>query len=243
MSVVALVTGAAGGIGRATALRFAEAGAQVMLTDVQAEGLAETAGMIAATGGEAKTHLCDISTEDGVAGLMQATLAAYGRLDWAFNNAGIIGPLAGIDRTDPVDFDRVMAVNVRSIYLCMKAELEIMGPHGRGAIVNNASAVALKVTAGPFAYTASKHAVKGMTEHAAHEWAPSGIRINAVAPGAIVTPMTLAMRAVEDRPSPQPNKRRAAASEVAEGVYWLCSDAASNVIGHMLVIDGGWTIG
>ena len=243
MAKVALVTGAAGGIGRATALRFAREGVRLFLSDIQAEPLAETAEMIRQAGGEAAHHTSDISTEEGVAGLMEGLLAHFGRLDWAVNNAGIIQPMGGVADTDVAGFDRAMAVNVRSVFLCMKAELAIMGPQGSGAIVNTASAVVFRATAGPFAYTATKFAVKGMTEHAAHEWAASGIRINAVAPGAIVTPMTLALPEIQARPSPQPNKRRADPSEVAEGIYWLCSDAASNVIGHTLVIDGGWTIG
>jgi len=239
---VSLVTGAAGGIGRATAIRFAQAGAKVMIADLNGEGLTETAALISAEGGDVQQHVCDVSSEEGVAGLMQATLDAYGTIDWAFNNAGIIGPLKGIADTTIEEFDRVIAVNLRSIFLCMKAELAIMGPNGSGSIVNTSSETALKGNAGPGAYTVSKHGVRGITEHAAYEWAPSGIRINAVAPGAIVTPMTLGMRAIKERPSPQPNGRRGEASEIAEGVYWLCSDAASNVIGHLLVIDGGWAL-
>jgi NAD(P)-dependent dehydrogenase (short-subunit alcohol dehydrogenase family) len=238
----ALVTGAAGGIGRATALRFAEAGAQVMVCDVNAEGGEETVAMIAATGGTARFHCADVSQERDVASLIDATVAAFGGIDWAFNNAGIIGPLAGVAETSAEEFDRVIAVNLRSVFLCMKAELAVMTAQGSGAIVNTASETVLKGNAGPGAYTASKRGVQGLTEHAALEYAKIGIRINSVAPGAIVTPMTLAMRAKAERPSPQPNGRRGEAGEIAEAVYWLCSDAASNVIGHMLVVDGGWAI-
>lgn len=242
MSKSAVVTGAAGGIGRATAIRFAQAGARVMVSDVNAEGGEETVAMIASEGGEAHFHRADVSCEADVEQLIAATVAAFGGLDWAFNNAGIIGPLGGIADCPIEDFDRVIAVNLRSIFLCMKAELAIMGPKGVGSIVNTASETVLKGNAGPAAYTASKRGVQGLTEHAALEWAQSGIRINSVAPGAIVTPMTLAMRAKNERPSPQPNGRRGEAHEIAEAVYWLCSGAASNVIGHMLVVDGGWAI-
>ena len=242
MTRAAVVTGAAGGIGRATAIRFAQAGARVMVSDVNVEGGEETVAMIAAEGGVAHFHRADVSREADVEQLMAATVAAFGGLDWAFNNAGIIGPLGGIADCPTEEFDRVVAVNLRSIFLCMKAELAIMGSKGAGSIVNTASETVLKGNAGPAAYTASKRGVQGLTEHAALEWAQSGVRINSVAPGAIVTPMTLAMRAAKDRPSPQPNGRRGEAHEIAEAVYWLCSDAASNVIGHMLVVDGGWAI-
>ncbi|EQA96592.1 SDR family NAD(P)-dependent oxidoreductase [Sphingobium baderi] len=242
MSKVALVTGAAGGIGRATAIRFAQAGANVMVSDVNMEGLEETVSIIAGQGGAARLHRADVSQEADVSALVEATVAAFGGLDWAFNNAGIIGPLTGLADTSIEDFDRVIAVNLRSIFLCMKAELAVMGPKGSGSIVNTASETVLKGNAGPAAYTASKRGVQGLTEHCALEWAASGIRINSVAPGAIVTPMTLAMRAQKERPSPQPNGRRGEAHEIAEAVYWLCSDASSNVIGHMLVVDGGWAI-
>lgn len=242
MNKIAVVTGAAGGIGRATAIRFAQAGAQVMVSDVNVEGGEETVALIAGQGGVARFQRADVSREDDVARLMEATLAAFGGLDWAFNNAGIIGTLGGIGDCSIEDFDRVVAVNLRSIFLCMKAELAIMGPKGAGSIVNTASETVLKGNAGPAAYTASKRGVQGLTEHAALEWARSGIRINSVAPGAIVTPMTLAMRAIKERPSPQPNGRRGEASEIAEAVYWLCSDASSNVIGHMLAVDGGWAV-
>lgn len=242
MSRAAVVTGAAGGIGRATAIRFAQAGARVMVSDVNVEGGEETVALIAAAGGQARFQRADVSCEDDVQALMEATLSAFGGLDWAFNNAGIIGALGGIGDCSIADFDRVVAVNLRSVFLCMKAELAIMGPRGAGSIVNTASETVLKGNAGPAAYTASKRGVQGLTEHAALEWARSGIRINSVAPGAIVTPMTLAMRAAQERPSPQPNGRRGEASEIAEAVYWLCSDASSNVIGHMLAVDGGWAI-
>lgn len=240
--IAALATGAAGGIGRATALRFAAAGASVMVCDIDVEGGEETAALVAAAGGTACFHRADVSDESEVAGLIDATVAAFGRLDWAFNNAGIIGPLTGVADTSAEAFDRVVAVNLRSVFLCMRAELAVMRSQGTGSIVNTASETVLKGNAGPAAYTASKRGVQGLTEHAALEFATSGIRINSVAPGAIVTPMTLAMRAKSERPSRQPNGRRGEASEIADAVYWLCSDAASNVIGHMLVVDGGWAI-
>ncbi len=242
MNRSALVTGAAGGIGRATAIRLAREGASVMVSDVNADGGEETVAMIAAAGGTARFHRADVSDADQVAALVDATVAAFGGLDWAFNNAGIVGPLAGLGDTMIEDFDRVIAVNLRSVFLCMKAELAVMLPAGSGAIVNTASETVLKGNAGPAAYTASKRGVQGLTEHAAFEHARSGVRINSVAPGAIVTPMTLAMRAKQERPSPQPNGRRGEPEEIAEAVLWLLSEASSNVIGHMLVVDGGWAV-
>lgn len=242
MTRVALVTGAAGGIGRAAAIRLAQAGAKVMVSDINAAGCEDTVAMILRDGGDATFRQADVSDEGDVSALIDATVRDCGGLDWAFNNAGIIGPLSGVPDTEIPDFDKVVAVNLRSVFLCMKAELAFMGPRGSGAIVNTASETVLKGNAGPAAYTASKRGVQGLTEHAALEFAASGVRINSVAPGAIVTPLTLAMRAKQERPSPQPNGRRGSAEEIAEAVYWLMSDASSNVIGHMLAVDGGWAV-
>jgi NAD(P)-dependent dehydrogenase (short-subunit alcohol dehydrogenase family) len=251
MTISALVTGAAGGIGRATALRFAAAGASVMVCDVNADGGHETVALIAAAGGEAFFHQSDVSRVDEVDALIAETVQACGGLDWAFNNAGILGPLAGITGTEPADFDHVIAVNLRSVYLCMRAQLAVMLPKGRGAIVNTASEAVIKGSAGPAAYTAAKRGVQGLTEQAAFEHARSGVRINSVAPGSIMTPMTrtameqiAAAKGGEASASDgaQPNGRMGDPSEIAEAVYWLCSDAASNVVGHMLVVDGGWAI-
>lgn len=242
MTKAALVTGAAGGIGRATAIRLARAGAQVMICDLNEEGCRETAELIKAEGGNAHYVIADVSDEAQVQAMVDATVRNLGGLDWAFNNAGIIGPLEGVPGTTAAEFDRVIAINLRSVFLCMQAELAVMATRGAGAIVNTASETVLKGNAGPAAYTASKRGVQGLTEHAALEFATSGIRINSVAPGAIVTPLTLAMRARRERPSPQPNGRRGEAEEIAEAVYWLLSDAASNVIGHMLAVDGGWAV-
>lgn len=237
----ALVTGAAGGIGRATALRFAKGGASVMVSDVDTVGGEETVRMIEAAGGTAAFLRADVRQEADVAALVEGTVARFGSLNWAFNNAGILGPLGGIGDCSAEAFDRVVAINLRSVFLCLKAELEVMARQGRGAIVNTVSEAVIKGNAGPIAYTAAKRGVQGLTESAAIEFAPQGIRVNSVAPGAIVTPMTSGL-GDPNRPSPQANGRRGQPEEIAEAVHWLCSDAASNVVGHMLVVDGGWAI-
>ena len=243
---VALVTGAAAGIGRAGALAFAREGARVVVSDVGVEGGQETVVMVRAAGGDATFVRADVSVGEDAAALVRSAVEAYGRLDCAHNNAGVLGPL-GLPHEYPEDgWERVLAVNLTGVWLCMKHELRQMLLQGGGAIVNTASIAGL--TGAPFApaYAASKHGVVGLTKSAALAYAQSGIRINAVCPGYVRTAMTDGI--LEQRPesearwlAEEPIGRLAAPEEIAETVVWLCSDAASFVTGAALPVDGGYT--
>jgi NAD(P)-dependent dehydrogenase (short-subunit alcohol dehydrogenase family) len=241
-----LVTGGAGGIGRAAALAFARAGARVAVSDVNAAGGEETAGLITQAGGEAIFVKADVSREAEVEALVTKTVIAFGRLDCAFNNAGIEEESKPLADCDEALFDRIMAVNVKGAWLCMKHEIRQMLKQGGGAIVNTASVAGLVGAPLQPAYAASKHAVVGMTRTAAAEYGKAGIRINSVCPGVIRTPML--ERALEREPRREkgivkvhPIGRIGEAEEIAGAVLWLCSDAASFVIGHQLAVDGGLT--
>jgi NAD(P)-dependent dehydrogenase (short-subunit alcohol dehydrogenase family) len=241
---VALVTGAGSGIGRAAALAFAEAGARVVAADVDEAGGAATAAQITEAGGDGVFVRADVAVAGDVAGLVAAAVARYGRLDCAHNNAGIAGG-GGLTGDTPDDvWERVLRVNLTGVFLCLKAELAQMLRQGGGAIVNTASVAGLVGGAGS-AYVASKHGVVGLTKNAALEYAPQGIRVNAVCPGVITTPMV--ERALAARPgleeawrAAEPVGRFGDPGEVAAAVVWLCSDAASFVTGVALPVDGGW---
>jgi NAD(P)-dependent dehydrogenase (short-subunit alcohol dehydrogenase family) len=241
---VALITGAASGIGRAAASAFAAQGAAVVVADIDEAGGAEAAEAICGTGGRAVYRRVDVSDPADIEALVAATVERFGRLDFAVNNAGIGG--SGIeDPWDPENFDRIMAVNARSIFHCMRHETAQMLRQGGGAIVNSASVAGL-VGVGSFAYSASKHAVVGLTRTAAIFYARQGIRINAIAPSAIDTPMV--QRALqldgaggEALRSMNPNGRIGRPEEAADAIVWLCSDAAGMINGHVLPIDGGFT--
>lgn len=241
-----LVTGGAGGIGRAAALAFAQAGARVAVSDVNAAGGEETVGLITQAGGEAIFVKADVSREAEVEALVAKTVAAFGRLDCAFNNAGIEEESKPLADCDEALFDRIMAVNVKGAWLCMKHEIRQMLKQGGGAIVNTASVAGLVGAPLQPAYAASKHAVVGMTKTAAAEYGKAGIRINSVCPGVIRTPML--ERAIEREPRREKNivkvhpiGRIGEADEIAGAVLWLGSDAASFVTGHQLAVDGGLT--
>ena len=241
-----LVTGGAGGIGRAAALAFAQAGARVAVSDVNAAGGEETVGLITQAGGEAIFVKADVSREAEVEALVAKTVAAFGRLDCAFNNAGIEEESKPLADCDEVLYERIMAVNVKGAWLCMKHEIRQMLKQGGGAIVNTASVAGLVGAPLQPAYAASKHAVVGMTKTAAAEYGKAGIRINSVCPGVIRTPML--ERAIEREPRREKNivkvhpiGRIGEADEIAGAVLWLGSDAASFVTGHQLAVDGGLT--
>jgi NAD(P)-dependent dehydrogenase (short-subunit alcohol dehydrogenase family) len=239
----ALVTGAGSGIGRASAVAFARSGAAVMASDVNEAGGAETVAMIEAAGGKARFQRCDVGNGDDIAALVDATVAAFGRLDCAFNNAGI-NSLAADEYEDAV-WERAIAVNLSGVMRCMREEARVMLPAGGGAIVNTASINGLVGNPAQPAYTAAKHGVVGLTRHAALRWAQQGIRVNAVCPGVIATAMTAPlvenadMRKVVE--SMTPMGRFGTPEDIAEAVVWLCSDAAGFVTGHPMVIDGGAT--
>jgi NAD(P)-dependent dehydrogenase (short-subunit alcohol dehydrogenase family) len=242
---ILLVTGASSGIGRATALAGAREGARIVAADLAAEGGAETVDMIKRQGGEATFVRTDVTRATEVEILIQAAVAAYGRIDCAHNNAGIEGELATTADYAEEDWDRVMAVNLKGVWLCMKYEIPQMLQQGGGSIVNTASLAGVVGARRMSAYVASKHGVAGLTKTAALEYARSGIRVNAVCPGFIHTAMVdrifLSRRPdIADRlAEAEPMGRLGQPEEVAEAVVWLCSDAASFVTGHTLTIDGG----
>jgi NAD(P)-dependent dehydrogenase (short-subunit alcohol dehydrogenase family) len=242
---VVLITGAGSGIGRATALAFAEAGAAVVVADIAAGAGAETVARIEAADGRARFEPVDVTQPESVQGMVERTVAAYGRLDCAFNNAGIeIENAPTADCPEDV-FDRTMDINVKGVWLCMKYQIRQMLAQGGGAIVNTASVAGLKAAPTFPAYAASKHAVVGLTKTAAVEYARAGIRINAVCPGVINTPMMASALALDPKrkkitEAMHPIGRVGEPGEVAQAVLWLCSDAASFIVGEMLQVDGGF---
>ena len=242
---VALITGAGSGIGRASALAFAREGAKVAVADIVVEGGEETVRMVKAAGGEAFFIKVDVANAADVEAMVNAVVDTYGRIDCAYNNAGIEGRLASTDEYPEDMFDKVIDINLTGVWLCMKYELPQMLKQGGGAIVNTASGAGLIGVAGMSAYVASKHGVVGLTKTAALEYAKSGIRVNAVCPGLIQTPMV--ERITADQPqlgealvAAEPVGRTGKPEEIAESVVWLSSDAASFVTGHAMSVDGGF---
>jgi NAD(P)-dependent dehydrogenase (short-subunit alcohol dehydrogenase family) len=243
---VAIVTGAASGIGRATAIAFAQAGARLSLSDLNEAGGAETLEAVRKAGVDGMFTRCDVAQEKDVDAMVAKTVERFGRLDCAYNNAGIENDPKPITEITPEVFDRVMSINVRGVYLCMKAEIAAMLRNKRGAIVNTASVAGLIGPAGLSPYVASKHAVVGLTKSASSEFASAGIRVNAVCPGLIRTPMldrleaNLGSDAFQAFVAATPIRRVADPAEVAAAVVWLCSDAASFVTGFPMAVDGGF---
>jgi len=243
---VALVTGAASGMGLVTARCFAEAGAAVVLADVNASAARSAADKLAAAGHRVLAVGCNVASESEVAAMVEKTVNAFGRLDAAFNNAGVQSPAVDTADASGEEFDRVIAINLRGVWNCMKHELRQMRGQGSGAIVNCSSIGGLIGLPGRAAYHAAKHGVLGLTKSAALEYASRGIRINAVCPGTIDTPMVSAMLAKEpdamkEIMRDQPIGRLGRPEEIASAVLWLCSPGAGFVIGHALAVDGGFT--
>ena len=243
---VALVTGAGSGIGRAAAELFAEQGAAIVAADVNETG-EETVATITAAGGRATFVRGDVSVESDVEAMVQAAESVYGGLDAAFNNAGIGGTHTAFEELDSDSWERMMAVNVRGVWLCTKHELAVMVPRERGTIVNTSSAAGLVGTPKTAPYTTAKHAVIGLTRTAAVEHARHGIRVNAIAPGMTRTAMIddileQSGADIDALSAAVPLGRFAEPREIAEAALWLTSSASSFVTGHVLAVDGGYTV-
>ena len=245
---VALVTGGGSGIGRATAIAFAREGARIAIADYVPEGGERVAKEISAAGGEAIFIHTDVAADAQVKAAVDRILKTWGRLDYAHNNAGIEGRMALTADCSEENFDRVIAINLKGVWLCMRHEIAQMLKQGGGAIVNTASVAGLVGFRGLVAYNASKGGVVMMTKTAALEYATRGIRVNAVCPGVIRTPMvarmldasTLETYTEKDLEMAEPVGRMGKPEEIAEAVVWLCSDASSFVTGLPMAVDGGW---
>jgi NAD(P)-dependent dehydrogenase (short-subunit alcohol dehydrogenase family) len=244
---VALVTGAAAGMGLATARAFAEAGAAVVLADFKEDAVKTVAAELAASGHKAIAVRCDVADDAQVEAMVDSTVTEFGRLDAAFNNAGVMAHITPTADSTREEWDRVIGVNLRGVWSCMKYELRQMERQGSGAIVNNASVGALTGNPGIGSYIASKHGVVGLTRTAALEYVRRGIRVNAVNPGLIDTQVARDVVAGSEAAYAEiaknvPIGRAGRPEEIASAVLWLCSSGASYVIGHALTVDGGMTV-
>jgi len=244
---VVVITGGASGIGRATALAFAREGAGVVIGDIDIAGAEKTVATIRDMGGKADCLRVDVARSDDVQALVIKAVGQSGGLDFAFNNAGLVGSVAGVVETTEEDWNRVVATNLTGVWLCMKYEIPEMLKRGRGAIVNNGSVTGLVGSPGVVGNVASKHGVSGLTKSAALQYATQGIRVNAVAPGLVRTPTADRLTALHPGAeaamlSAVPQGRWCEPEEVAEAVIFLCSERASHITGHVMPVDGGWTV-
>ncbi len=241
---VALVTGAASGIGRASALLFASEGARVVVADVDAVGGAKTCSLIEERGGEASFVRTDVTDDASVHAAVRITLDTYGSLDCAHNNAGTSGAAGRIHELELEGWERTLAINLTGVFLCMRHELSVMLERGGGAIVNTSSGAGVVAAPGLGPYCASKHAVLGLTKTAALEYVKDNIRINAICPGSTDTPMLRAFLDADPAAekailATQPGGRLATPEEIGQAAVWLCSDRASFVTGESMLVDGG----
>ncbi len=241
---VAFVTGAAGGIGRATAVAFAAEGARVAILDRTENALAETAQAVHDAGGEVVVVACDISRPDQVEAAIGRVVETFGRLDIAFNNAGVENKASPVHEIGLDEWDRILDINLRGTFACMKHELAQMVRQGSGVVVNTSSGAGIRGVAGGAAYAASKHAIIGLTRSAALDYARLGIRVNAVLPGNIETPMMDRFTGgdIQKAIDLEPVGRLGQPEEIAEAVLWMCSDRGGFVTGAATVIDGGWSL-
>ena len=241
---VAIVTGGASGIGKATALKFAKYGAAVAILDIDNNTAGDVMIELGKKGADYLFVECDVANEDSVQKAIEAVISKYGRLDFAYNNAGIGGEFAKVENYLTSDWDKVMAVNLKGVFLCMKHQIPHILKRGGGAIVNCASILSTVCYENDSAYVASKFAVLGLTKNAALEYANTGLRINAVSPGFTYTPMILKADAdkIKGLENKHPAGRLAKPEEIAEGVMWLCSDSSSFAIGLNLLMDGGYSL-
>lgn len=245
---IALITGAASGIGRATARAFADEGARVIVLDVSTEAGHETVQLVEEDGGEAAFIKADVSQAEEVETAIQTIIETYGRLDIGINNAGIAGPWTRVADLSFDDWDQVLAINLNGVFYCMHYEIKQMLQQGAGVIVNTASVAGLRGLANASAYSASKHAVVGLTKAAALEYARQGIRVNAVCPVFTRTPLFEEMFELNPNYEEKlkrniPMRRYGTPENIADAIVWLCSDAASFVTGQAVPLDGGMTAG
>ncbi len=239
-----LITGAGAGIGLACAEAFVTAGADVAICDVEQARLDKALARLVAIGGKHYAQLCDVADSAEVAGFFANTAKAMGSLDIVLNNAGVGSPLVPLGETDEADYDRLMSINLKGVWLCMRESLKIMSSAGSGHIINMASALSKTTFPGAGLYVASKYAVGGLTRNTAVEYGESGIRINAICPGFIDTPLLRESVPEEGRAhlaSRHPMNRLGTPKDVAMAAMWLASDASSFVTGMLFSVDGGWT--